>query len=266
VDLSSLTVGQWALGAIGALIVGCSKTGVPGIGILAVPLMAAAFGGKPSVGALLPMLIVADCFAVAWYRRHAQWDKLWGVLLWVLPGVVIGTVALWGFDRLRIPAEDRDSWFKVLIGLVVLVMLVLMLLRRRYGERLTPQHRGAVIGTGVSAGIATTVANAAGPIMTIYLTGMRLPKQQFMGTNAWYFLLINVLKVPIYAALTLFDPDNPMFTATTLAFDALMLPLIFAGVFLGKWLLPRIPQRGFDALILILAAIAALNLLLDPVF
>ncbi|BCW98807.1 MAG: hypothetical protein KatS3mg024_1634 [Armatimonadota bacterium] len=75
--IPSLTPLEWALALASAALVGFSKTGVPGTGILVVPLMAALFGGRQSVGTLLPMLIFADCFAVAWYRRHARWDRLW---------------------------------------------------------------------------------------------------------------------------------------------------------------------------------------------
>ena len=263
-DLTQLAPWQWALAAVAALIVGVGKTGMPGVGILGVPLMAAAFGGKPSVGTLLPMLIFADCFAVAWYRRHAQWDKLWKLFPWVLPGFAVGAVLLWAVDGARLAGMDGRDWFKPLIGLIVLAMLGLHLARKRWGDRLTPHSPASVALTGTGAGAATTLANAAGPIMTVYLAGMHMPKEQFMGTNAWFFLLVNVSKVPIYLALTLLQPENPMFTGGSLLLGACLIPLILIGVGVGRWLLPRIPQRLFDAAILVLAAGAALKLVLDP--
>lgn len=263
-DLSEITAWQWGLAAVAACIVGIGKTGMPGVGILGVPLMAAAFGGKPSVGTLLPMLIFADCFAVFYYRRHAQWDKLWKLFPWVLPGFALGAALLWAADGVRVFGLEGKDWFKPLIGLIVLAMLGLNLARKRWGDRLTPHSPAMVATTGTAAGAATTLANAAGPIMTVYLAGMRMPKEQFMGTNAWFFLLVNVSKIPIYLALTLLQPENPMFTGGSLLLGACLIPLILGGVAVGRWLLPRIPQRAFDAAILVLAAAAALKLVLDP--
>lgn len=263
-QLADVTLWQWCLAALAAVMVGCAKTGIPGIGILVVPLMAAAFGGKPSVGTLLPMLIVADCFAVFWYRRHAQWDKLVRLIPWVVPGLVLGTVVLALLGEVRILGFDGNELFKPGIGLLVLVMLVLLLLRRRYGETLTPRHTATIALTGSGTGLATTLANAAGPIMTLYLAGMRMPKEQFMGTNAWFFLLLNLCKIPLYLLVGLADPSQPMITADSLLLDACLVPLIIAGAFLGRWLLPKLSQRWFDGLVLVLAAVAALRLCLDP--
>ena len=89
------TVAQWALGGTAALLIGFSKTGMPGVGILVVPMLASAFGGRPSVGTMLPMLIFGDCFAVYWYKQHARWDKLRELIPWVLGGMALGAVALW---------------------------------------------------------------------------------------------------------------------------------------------------------------------------
>jgi uncharacterized membrane protein YfcA len=265
-QLTALDPQQWILAAIAAIVLGIGKTGLPGITIVGVPLMATAFGGKDSVGILLPMLIVADCFAVAWYRRHARWDRLWRLFPWVLPGFALGALVLWAVEGLVVAGMSGQALFKPLIGFIVLSMLGLNLARRRWGERLTPHHPASIGATGTAAGAATTLANAAGPIMAIYLAAMRLPKEQFMGTNAWFFLLVNLSKVPIYVALTVVQPESPMFTAQTLLFDLCMVPLIVCGVFVGRWLLPRISQRAFDLAILALAALAALRLLLDPLF
>ena len=262
-DLAELSWWQWGLGAFAAMLCGTAKTGVPGLGILVVPLMAIIFGGKQSVGTLLPMLIFADCFAVCWYRRHAQWDKLWSLFPWVLPGVVLGFVVLWAIDGLALPFDGKLA-FKPLIGAIVLTMLIIHLLRQRMGDRLVPNSPVAVAATGTGAGAATTLANAAGPIMTLYLAGMRLPKEQFMGTNAWFFLILNCAKVPLYLVLTVLAPQNPMFSKGSILFDLAMLPLIVVGVFLGKWVFTRIPQRLFDVLVLVLAGLSSINLLLSP--
>ncbi|MCS6830752.1 MAG: sulfite exporter TauE/SafE family protein [bacterium] len=249
---------QIALGAIAAFLIGISKTGVPGIGILVVPLLATAFGGRASVGAMLPMLIVGDIFAVRWYHQHTQWRRLIDLIPWVLVGMALGAAALWWLGEVSV---QRDL-LEPLIGVLVLVMLAMHLLRQRCGERLTPHSPIAVVSTGTAAGFATTVSNAAGPIMGIYLTSLGLPKEQFMGTSAWYYFAVNVSKLPLFIALSWLNPARPMITWQSLLFNLTVVPVIVAGVYLGRWLLPRIPQRWFDSVVLLLAAVAATELVL----
>lgn len=251
-----LEIWQWVLGAGAAVFVGISKTGIPGTGILIVPLLAYAFGGRPSVGIMLPMLIFADCFAVAWYRRHAQWDKILLLLPWVVVGLVIGTWALWATG-----ASKSDVLGKI-IGSIVLVMLALHLLRGRLGERLTPKSKIGTAGTGVVAGFTTMISNAAGPVMSIYFAAYNMPKKQFVGTSAWYFFILNLTKLPVFILLSLENPENPIITMGSLSFVGCMVPVILIGVFIGKWLLPRISQKAFDATVLTLAGAAAVKLLI----
>ena len=246
---------EWLLGMLAAMMVGFSKTGVPGAGILVVPLMAHLFGGRHSVGALLPMLIFADCFAVVWYRRHVDWPQLWKLGPWVVPGLALGVVLLYA-----LPAGGAD-WMNPIIGLLVLAMLSLHLLRRRLGDRLTPNSSFGVGFTGSVAGFTTMVSNAAGPVMSIYFSSLRMEKRDFVGTHAWYFFIVNLIKLPIYLALTAAQPWRPLVSASSLAFDALMLPAIGLGAVVGRWMLPRMEQSVFDALVLSLAALAALRLL-----
>ena len=253
-----LELWQWLLGMSAAFLVGLSKTGVPGVGILVVPLLASTFDGRQSIGIMLPMLIAGDVFAVWWYHAHAQRDKLVGLLPWVVAGVGIGAGALWVMGE----AKTHVDIMNIVIGWLVLVMLGLYFLQRFWGERLTPKSRIGTVGTGISAGFATTVSNAAGPIMTIYLTAMKLPKEQFMGTIAWYFFIINVSKLPIYFILTALNPRKPIITGSSLLFNLAVLPMIVLGVFLGKWLLPRMSQKTFDTAILALAAVAAVKLVI----
>jgi uncharacterized membrane protein YfcA len=259
--LPTLTPAQWMLGIAAALIVGFSKTGLPGIGIVMVPLMAAIFGGRLSVGATLPLLIFGDIFAVLWYRHHARWDKLGELIPWVLLGIGAGTALLW-VTGLQGGSTDI---LNIVIGVLVLAMLGLNLARLRWGDRLVPSSRLGLISTGTAAGFSTTVSNAAGPIMSIYLTGMGLPKNQFMGTTAWYFFIFNLTKLPIYALLSLVLPGKPMVNAGTVAFDLVMLPVIIIGAVVGKWMFPRISQKVFDMLVLVLAGAAALKLILDQI-
>jgi len=249
---------QWISGALAAILVGVTKTGVPGLGILVVILLANVFGGRPSIGIMLPMLIFGDIFAVLWYRRHAQWDKLIGLIPWVVVGMGFGAAALWITGEIG----GKKDVLNLLIGILVLVMLALFVLQSRMGERLTPRSKAGVASTGVSAGFATTVSNAAGPIMSIYLTAHRLPKEQFMGTIAWYFLIFNVSKLPIYIILSAVNPQKPIITGGSLLFNLITFPAVVVGVYIGKWLLPRIPQKSFETVVLVLAGISAVKLIL----
>ena len=252
-----LELWQWILGGAAALMIGVSKTGVPGIGILVVPLLATVFGGRPSVGIMLPMLILADCFAVAWYRRHAQWDKLVRLLPWVVAGMAIGAATLWVTGKMD---GSKDILGKM-IGVLTLVILGLRLASGRLGERFTPRSGIGVASTGVAAGFATTVANAAGSIMNIYMAAQRVSKHQFIGTLAWYFFIINLSKVPIYIAVSYVQPDNPVMTLNSLLFTLSISPGILLGVFSGRWLFPRIPEKGFTLIVLLLAGTAAIKLI-----
>ncbi|MCL6474241.1 MAG: sulfite exporter TauE/SafE family protein [Firmicutes bacterium] len=249
---------QIALASAAAFLIGVSKTGVPGIGILVVPLLAAAFGGRASVGTMLPMLIVGDIFAVRWYRQHTQWKRLVELIPWVLVGMALGAYVLW---RLGEMPTSRDL-LEPIIGTLVLVMLAIHLLRQRWGERLSPHSPVGIASTGTAAGFATTVSNAAGPIMGIYLTSLRLPKEQFMGTSAWYYFAVNLSKLPVFIVLSLINPEKPIITVRSLLFNVTAIPVIVAGVYVGRWLLPRIPQKLFDEVVLILAAIAAVKLII----
>lgn len=245
------TPAQIWLGIASALLVGVSKTGIPGVGILVVTLLAQAFGGWESVGIMLPMLIFGDIFAAAWYKRHAQWDKLVRLLPWVLLGLVFGGFALHFFGQ----SKETKALLNPVIGGLVLAMLGLHLLVAHFGAKLAPHSVAGAATTGVAAGFATTVSNAAGPIMTIYLTALRMPKDQFMGTIAWYFFTINLTKVPILAS-------QGLITGTSLRINLLLAPVILIGAFIGKWLLPRIPQQLFENAMLILAAVGAVKLLI----
>lgn len=249
---------EWAIGGLAGLLVGFSKTGMPGVGILVVPMMAMIFGGRESVGALLPMLIFADVFAVVWYRRHARWDKLWELYPWVIAGIAVGAALLYVLGE---QSGLKDPMNRI-IGVLVLAMLALHLLRARWGDRLHPTSRAGVASTGLVAGFSTAVSNAAGPIMAIYWTGSGLPKDQFMGTSAWYFLSLNLLKLPIYLALSWASPKDPLMTLDLFWFNLCVFPLILAGVMTGKWFLPRVSQQSFDWAVLGLAGVAAIQLIL----
>jgi uncharacterized membrane protein YfcA len=250
---------QVLIGAVAALMIGFSKTGMPGVGILVVPLMALIFPGRISIGTTVVLLLAADFFAVFWYRHYTRWDKLWQLLPWVIVGMLIGVATLFSIGE---DAQGKDT-INIVIGVLVLLMIGFYLLRLKWGDRLSPTSRSGLIATGASAGFATSVSNAAGPIMSVYMTSLGLPKMEFMGTTAWYYLIFNATKIPLYLLLGALAPNRPMFSAQGLMFDALMLPMIIAGVFIGRWMLPRVPQVVFNMVALSLAGVAAIRLILQ---
>ncbi len=236
----------YLLGCAAALLVGLSKTGIPGVAIPAILLMSEAFAGseKLSVGALLPVLLVGDLFAVGFYRRHAEWDRLWGLFPYVAAGAVPGIAVLLLVD---------DQHFKLVLGWIVLLLLGLEVARQRFGWRGMPGRWWFAPGAGLLAGFGTTVGNAAGPVMSVYLISRGLPKERFMGTWAWFFLIVNLAKVPLFGSLE-------MITPATLRFDLVVIPAVVLGALLGRRLFLIIPQKLFQWLVLILAALAGLRM------
>lgn len=227
--------------AASGFFAGVAKTGVPGLGILMVPLMVIAAGdARQSAGWLLPMLCTADLFAVFYWRRHAQIPQLLKLAPWALAGMAGGAAAL------ALP----ESVLRPLVGGIIFVMLGVYLWRRRRGSGEPAAHP---VLYGAVAGFSTTVANAAGPVMNLYLLSMRLPKEQFLGTGAWFFFLINLSKLPIYAAHGLITPHS-------LAIDALALPAVVAGALTGRQLVKHIPMKVFEAVVLSLTVLATMAL------
>jgi len=241
----------WIMVSISSLLIGISKTGVMGVGILAVPLMASVLPARASVGVMLPMLIFADLFAAAYYRHHARWRTLVRIIPWALLGVVLGYLAL---------GEVNDRQLRPLIGGIVVVILGLNWWRERNRaeDAPVPTYWWFAAVLGLFAGITTMMANAAGPILVIYLLAMRLPKTEFVGTNAWYYFIMNWLKVP-------FSVNLGLINAESLTFDLTLFPLIAIGAGAGILILRWIPQKAFDRMVQVLAAAAGLHLLLSPV-
>lgn len=258
VQLSDMSPLAWAIGVVAAIIAGSSKTGVPGIGILVAVLIPQVLPGREAVGATVPMLIFADCFAVLWYSKYTRWDKLTAMMPWVIAGMLAGAGILFGLGG--VPG-DAGRAVNLVIGLVVLTMVALFAARLRYGTKLNPSSRLVLAGTGIGAGVSTTVSNAAGPLMSIYMTGLGLDKTAFMGTTAWYFFIFNLAKIPIYLALDLLKPADPLLTPRGITFAIALFPAVIAGVLIGRWLLNRVSQRVFNWITIVGATIGALRLI-----
>jgi len=250
--LPDFSAGQWMLAVLAALGIGISKGGLPGLSLLHVVLFALLFPGLASTGVVLPMLIAGDLGAVALFRRHADWPSIFRTL----PPALVGVIAGWLMMRWAQDHGIPGTRFNPVIGAIVLALAVLQLVRLWKPALLAgmPQRPAFAMAMGSAAGVTTMVANAAGPIMALYLLAVALPKQIFVGTAAWFFLIINLIKVP-------FSLELGLIRGATLAFNALMLPVILIGLLLGRSIVLRLPQRAFDTLILIFALAASARLL-----
>ena len=239
-----LVLNQYLLIAAAALIVGFTKTSVGGVGILAILLMALAIPGKGSPGVLLPMLLLGDIFAVIYYHRECQWKILFKIFPLTALGIIIGF--------LSVNAIPNELFEKVL-GIIILIMLFLEMglsLRNK-------QIKGGILVTsiiGIMAGIATMIANAAGPIFGIYLLQMGLTKEEFVGTRSWFFLVINIFKLPFSAGLGLITVD-------TLMLDLMFVPIILLGAYIGFQVLKVINIKLFKRFIRVAVMVAAIRLI-----
>lgn len=248
-DTFDLSIVSWALAVFCAMTVGFAKTGVPGVGILAVPVMAMIFPAGASTGIYLPMLIAGDIFAVFWYRSYAQWRYVLMPLFWAIVGIIVGFLAI---RHMRF----SDVHLKRMIGGIVLFVLALGMYLKRHRNRLElPKTWWFAAAVGILGGFTTMAANAAGPVWIVYLLALQLDKREFLGTNAWIFLILNLFKVPFSYGLGFIGPAS-------LLFDLKMLPAIAAGAFLGRKAAAVIPREWFEAVVRLLAAAAAVNLLL----
>lgn len=246
-----LTSTQWLLAALAAYLVGLSKTGIAGLGVLAVALFASALPSRESTGIVLIVLIGADIVAVTAYRRDVSWPHLWRLFPWAAVGIVVGFLVM---------GQINAMMTQRLIGGILVVITIIQLVRRQQVRAAQPApeavqaHPVWAAVTGISAGFTTMVANAAGPIMIIYLLAMRLPKLVFMGTAAWYFFVLNLFKVPFSYSLGLINLDSLRISLT-------LIPFAVAGAISGRILIRFIDQSLFELLAIGLTLLAGLRLL-----
>ncbi len=233
---------------LSALCIGMAKAGVHGIGMATLPLLAIYFGGKASAGLALPLLIVADIFAVLYYHRHAAWNILWRLFPWAAIGVVIGTV---------IGAYIDDQGFRKLMGFIIFASFGLMMWMEKTNKERVPTQIIFVAIIGVLAGFTTMVGNLAGPVMALYLLSARLPKYAYIGTTAWFFLVINIFKVPFHVEFW------HTINWETVILDLTVIPLIALGVVLGIWVVNKIPEKQYRWFIISTTVLAAIIMMVS---
>lgn len=242
----ALTAGQWALVGLSGLLIGMNKTGLMGAATAAIPIMAGIFGAQLSVGVVLPMLITADVVAVIYYRRHAEWGVVLRLLPWTLVGIGVGVVV-----GEAIPEES----FRSLLAIVVLVGVALLAYKEiAHRDVEIPERWWIAAILGLLAGFTTMVGNAAGPIMTLYLFSMGMQKNRFIGTGAWFYFVVNVIKVPLHVIFW------QTITPETLTVNLFAAPVILAGGFLGLYLVRFIKERPYRIFVLVVTAIISVRL------
>lgn len=248
IQMIDLTWLQWAAVIIAAFLVGFSKTGIGGVMMLAIPILASVFGGKDSTGIMLPMLLVGDVFAIWYYHRSAEWKNIVAPLPWALIGLVLGAI---------VGNFISDKTFIVLIGIIVLFCLGILVYTEKKGQNfIVPNDAWFYITVGILSGFASMIGNAAGPIFSVYLLALGFKKYNFMGINAWFFFIINFTKLPLQTFIW-HNIGLKSFIITVL-----MIPVITIGAILGAFILKKINEKFFRYLVIGMTAIAAIRLLI----
>lgn len=240
-----LTALSWTLLAVAAVIVGISKTAIPGAGSVAIAIFAAVLPARESTGAILPLLIVADVFAVWSYRRDANWRALLRLIPAVVVGMALGLLFL---------ALANDTVARIVIGLILLSVIAFTLGRRWLGRRAAEAGPVASAAYGTLGGFTTMVANAAGPVMSMYFIAKKFSVKEFLGTAAWFFAIVNLSKVPFSIGLGFITPSS-------LLMNLVLAPLAIAGAVLGLWLAKKLDQVLFERLVILFTLIGAAYLL-----
>ncbi len=232
----------------GAFVLGVSKSGVKGIFILTVTLMAIVFGSKASTGIIIPLLIFADIIAVIYYNRHAQWSLLFKFLPWMILGVLIGVYL--GKD---IPEE----LFKKIMAVIIIFSVFMMFFWERRPNLKLSNNVFFSSSMGVMAGITTMIGNLAGAFSNIFFLSSRIPKNEFIGTSAWLFFIINLIKLPFH--IFVWETVN----VQSVMYDLYLIPFVVVGFIGGIRLVKLFKESFFRKFILFATALGAVLLLIS---
>lgn len=238
---------QWALFITAAFCIGLSKSGFAGFSILSVFLLTEVFGAKSQVGVGLPLLVIADLIVFPAFRKHGNWKEVWVLLPPALIGGALGIFVLDSFN---------DNTMRPIVGGIILLMVGLQFLRKwkpQTVQELAMSKKFSVFA-GFTGGVATVIANAAGPIQQLYLLSKQFEKMELIGIGARFFLLINLIKLPILGGLSMVSKDS-------LLLNLYVIPMIFIGVFTGKSVLKHVSYKWFEFLLVSFALVAGVKLM-----
>jgi uncharacterized membrane protein YfcA len=240
--------GVWFITLGCAFINGLSKSGLKGIAMVTVPVLAYYYGGMTSTGIVLPFLIIGDIFALRYYHRSAQWQQVKKLLPWAIAGIFLAVL---------VGKMVNDSIFRNIIAIIVFLCLALMFIFDLTGKKADlSKSKPLSIFTGLSGGFATMIGNAAGPIFDLYLLSMRLPKINFIGTGAIFYLTLNFIKLPLHIFVW------KSVTLSSLQMNFVMIPAVYLGTMVGRKIVSLIPEKAFRYFVLIVIAISAFLLLI----
>ena len=240
--LSAYSASTFVLIFIAAFIIGLAKAGLKGIDMLNVTIMAIVFGGKASTGIVLPLLCVADIGAVLYYNRHSQWKHFWRIVPWMAAGILIGVYT--GKDI------DEAVFRKIMAVIIIITVIIMMAMEIRKTFKV-PSNFLFVATTGLTAGFTTMLGNLAGAFSNIYFLAMKLPKNGFIGTAAWVFLVINLFKLPFQVLVW------KNINANSLQVDLLLLPALVLGFWAGIKIVHRIKDDDYRKVVIVLTLIGA---------
>lgn len=234
---------NWFLAFLAAFILGMGKSGVKGLGVLIVTLMAILFGGKASTGILIPLMVVADIMATFYYNRHTQWKILFKLLPTMVLGVLIG---VW-FGN-----DISEKLFKQIMAIFIILSVVMMVWMDQKKSMAIPKHWFFASSMGLLSGITSMIGNLAASFADVYFLAIRLPKNQFIGTAAWLFLIINVFKLPFHIFVW------KTVTTDSLLLDLFLVPGIFIGFITGVALVKLLNNEVYRKFIMVVTAVGAL--------
>jgi uncharacterized membrane protein YfcA len=237
---------NWFLIALAAFIIGLSKAGLKGIDMMNVTLMALVFGGKTSTGIVLPLLCVADVMAVKYYHRHAQWSHFWKLLPWMVAGILIGVY---------VGKDLNEVYFRKVMAVIIIITIALLLLIEVRKNLLIPHNKVFIATMGSVAGFTTMLGNLAGAFSNIYFLATRMLKNDFIGTAAWIFLVINLFKLPFQIIFW------KNITTTSLQIDLYLLPALFMGFYVGIKTVAKIKDDSYRKVVFVLTLIGAIVIL-----
>ena len=234
---------QWILILFAAFIIGLAKAGLKGIEMINVTIMAIVFGSKASTGLVLPLLCFADIMAVSYYKRHVQWPQFWRLIPWMLVGILMGVY---------VGKDLNEALFRKLMALIIITTVVIMIVMEFRKSSVIPGNQLFVTTTGLAAGFTTMLGNLAGAFANIYFLAMRLSKNDFIGTAAWLFLVVNLFKFPFQVIYW------KNITMSTLHTDLLLLPALIAGFWTGLKIVANIKEEGYRKVVIILTFLGAI--------
>lgn len=234
---------DWVLIISAAFIIGLSKAGLKGIDMMNVTIMAIVFGGKASTGIVLPLLCIADIMAVKYYHRHAQWPHFWKLIPWMMIGILAGVY---------VGKDLNEVVFRKLMAVIIVLTVIIMVVLEVRKTVLVPSNKLFVANMGLIAGFTTMLGNLAGAFSNIYFLAMRMPKNDFIGTAAWVFLVINLFKLPFQV----FYWKN--ITAVSLQTDLMLLPALILGFWAGLKIVSKIKDDGYRKVVIVLTLLGAL--------